>query len=524
MNLSLKWCLLIVLAAAVALLLRLPKLDLRPMHADEAVNALQFGKLLEEKTYIYNPEEFHGPTLSYFTLIPAWLSKYSKISQVNETALRIVPVFFGILLILLVFLISDGLGKIASVFIAFLTAVSPAFVFFSRYYIHEMLLVCFTFALIVFSYRYIKSKNVLWIVFAGLSAGLMFATKETSVLAFASMLIACLLLRLEKPASQRLSFLKAIKPLHLLLFVASAIIVSAVFYSSFFKNPHGFVDSFSTYKNYFSRGLQNNLHSHPWYYYLRILIWPADGSVPVVSEALILLLAFYCLILSAVAKLPKDSDINLMRFISFYTFVLTVIYCLMPYKTPWCLLSFLHGMILMAGFAVSTIIGYFSRPLTKVLTILLFSIGLLGLALQSGVSSFMYYANPSNPYVYAHTTKDILVLRDRMQQIASASPDGYNVRVDVVVSQNYWPVPWYLRSFPNVAYYKKFDSSVQPAPVFIISSDLENDALNFLYELPPPGRRNLYVPLFDSITLRPGVELLGLVTNDLSEKIKNNKE
>jgi len=519
MNLSLKWCLLIVLAAGVALLLRLPGLDLRPMHADEAVNAIKFGELLEEKNYTYNPEEFHGPTLSYFSLILARLHKYSKISQVSEAALRIVPVIFGILLILLVYLISDGLGKIASVFTALLAAVSPAFVFYSRYYIHEMLLVFFAFALVVCAYRYIKCKNIFWAIFGGLSAGLMFATKETSVLAFVSMLLACLLLRIEKPASERLPFFKIIRPVHFLLFIISAIIVSVVFYSSFFKNPQGIADSVSTYRNYLVRGFENNIHSHPWYYYLRILIWPANGSIPVVSESLILLLAFYCLVLSAVAKAPKDSDINLMRFISFYTFVLTVIYCLMPYKTPWCLLSFFFGMILMAGFAISAIISYFTRPLIRVLTVLLFSLGLLGLALQSYVSSFMYYADPANPYVYAHTSKDIFVLRDRFQQIAAASLDGHQVRINVIVSQNYWPLPWYLRSFPNTGYYKKFDSSVKPAQIFIISAGFEKDAANFFYELPPPGEQHLYVPLFDSMTLRPGVELLGLVTSDLAEKI-----
>ncbi len=37
------------------------------------------------------------------------------------------------------------------------------------------------------------------------------------------------------------------------------------------------------------------------------------------------------------------------RFLAFYTLVLTGLYAIIPYKTPWCMLSFLDGMILLAG-------------------------------------------------------------------------------------------------------------------------------------------------------------------------------
>jgi len=57
----------VVLAAA----LRLPALDVRPMHTDEAVHAAKFARLLQQGLYEYDPEEYHGPTLNYLTLIPA---------------------------------------------------------------------------------------------------------------------------------------------------------------------------------------------------------------------------------------------------------------------------------------------------------------------------------------------------------------------------------------------------------------------------------------------------------------------
>ena len=99
-------------ATIVALALRLPRLHQRPMHGDEAVHAGKFGELLEDGVYTYDPYEYHGPTLNYLTLIPARLSSAEKLTEVSEFTLRVVPVFFGVSLILLVLLIGRGWDRV----------------------------------------------------------------------------------------------------------------------------------------------------------------------------------------------------------------------------------------------------------------------------------------------------------------------------------------------------------------------------------------------------------------------------
>ena len=47
-----------------------------------------------------------------------------------------------------------------------------------------------------------------------------------------------------------------------------------------------------------------------------------------------------------------------MRLIAFYTFWMTVIYTVLPYKTPWCLLNFLYGMILLAGIGAAAVMRW----------------------------------------------------------------------------------------------------------------------------------------------------------------------
>ena len=60
---------LMLIAVAGALALRIPSLDRRPMHGDEAVHAIKFNDLWVSGQYHYDPDEYHGPTLNYFSLM-----------------------------------------------------------------------------------------------------------------------------------------------------------------------------------------------------------------------------------------------------------------------------------------------------------------------------------------------------------------------------------------------------------------------------------------------------------------------
>ena len=80
--------LLVIVLAALAL--RMPRLDLRPMHNDEAVNAIKFRDLWEKGHYVYDPHEYHGPTLHYATLASARLYPSHDYDQFTEATFRVV--------------------------------------------------------------------------------------------------------------------------------------------------------------------------------------------------------------------------------------------------------------------------------------------------------------------------------------------------------------------------------------------------------------------------------------------------
>ncbi len=79
-------------------------------------------------------------------------------------------------------------------------------------------------------------------------------------------------------------------------------------------------------------------------------------------------------------------------------------------------------------------------------------------------------------------------------------------------------MPWYLREFTKVGYWGYVDDSVTAASVIIASPAVEDEIMRKLYELPEPGKKKLYMPLFEShMQLRPQIELRGYVTKDLMD-------
>ena len=81
----------LAIALVIGAKLRLPALDLRPMHVDEAIQAARFGQLIEEGTFDYLPEDGHGPGLLYFTAPLSFLAGATTYAATSETLLRLVP-------------------------------------------------------------------------------------------------------------------------------------------------------------------------------------------------------------------------------------------------------------------------------------------------------------------------------------------------------------------------------------------------------------------------------------------------
>jgi uncharacterized protein (TIGR03663 family) len=464
---------LVLLAAAAALALRCPSLDRRPMHNDEAVNAIKFGQLWTGGGYKYDPNEHHGPSLYYATLAVARLTSAPDFEHVGEVKLRLITVLFGVGLIVLLPLVADGLGRRAAVWAACLTAVSPAMVFYSQYYIHEMLLVFFTFLALAAGWRYWKSRKLGWALLAGAGVGLMDATKETFVLTLAAAPLALAVnwgwdrwVDASSPAPR----LPRINVKHIAAGLAVWFILWLVLFSSFFSNWPGLLDSFRTYLPWLHRAEGASPHNHPWGFYLHRLLFFHVAKGLVWSEGLIFALAVIGAYAGFARKGLANAHAGFVRFLALYSFALAAAYSFISYKTPWCILSFWHGMILLAGVGAAGLLRRIRRRLLRLTIALLLLAGVAHLAWQAWQASTTYAADGRNPYVYAQTSPDLLRLVHQVEALAQASPQGRDLLVKVMTLEgDCWPLPWYLRNLQQIRWLDRLPADPY-APVMIVSS------------------------------------------------------
>ena len=468
---NLIYCLLLLAIAAGALAFRLWRLDERVMHGDEANQAVRTGILLETGRYEYDLKDNHGPTLYYLSLPFAWLTAGRNFAGTSEITFRMVPALFGAGLVLLLWLVRDGLGRWPMIISAVLTAVSPAMTFYSRYYIQEMLLVFFTFGVIAAGWRYAQNPSAGWALLAGAFAGLAYATKETWVLSFGAAAVALVV----SPAAR--AGLLAVNRRHWFAALGVAAAVAVTFYSAFFTHGRGVLDSVLCYGNYLGwAGGEKSRHIHPWHFYLQMLLWFHEGRGPVWSEGLIVALAAVALLAAWRRWRNGGAGSALPWFLAVYTLVLAVEYSIIRHKSPWLVLTFLHGMILLAGVGAVALVEAVGQRWAKWLVGALLAAAVWQLGGQACRANGRFCADPRNPCVYAHTSPDLLNLVKRVEQIAAVHPAHRGMLIEVCANPyDTWPLPWYFRKFPNVGYWihaEDVPAGLRPA-IVVTSMDQE---------------------------------------------------
>jgi uncharacterized protein (TIGR03663 family) len=494
-------------------------LELVPLHHDEGVNGFFLTKLFRTWSYQYDPENYHGPSLYYFALVSCYLF------GLNTVAIRITTAAFGIATIWMILAFRKRIGDVGSLVGASLIAVSPGAVYLSRYFIHESLFVFFTVGAAVGLLRYKSSKNLGDLALAACSASLLFATKETSVITAAVLLLAAVIAALyvprgwrppatsngetgeatdcqtagvgqEAPVAARAGGIWSMLPTGDIRAVdwgsaaAVAILVFLVLYSSFFTNPHGVVDALKAFKIWARTGEQQ--HTHVWSTYLKWL-WQEEGSLLLLSAASAVILA----------SLVKT---RLGVFVALWALGLIAAYSLIPYKTPWLALNFIIPMAMVVGCAAERVFTT-AKPWGKITAGILICGALSVSAVRCIRLNFYDYDDDRYAYVYAHTQREFLGLVNDIVQTADQAGTGKTTAI-AVTSPDYWPLPWYLRDYTAVGYYGKVTNS--KASIVVGSEGQQQELEQVL------GEQYLLVGQY---SLRPGVMLVlytrkGSITSD----------
>jgi uncharacterized protein (TIGR03663 family) len=497
--------------------LRFHDIGLKPFHHDEGVNSYFLLNLAHSGQYVYDKDNYHGPTLYYLTLLPLW------ILGERDLALRFWPAAFGVLSITVLWWLKRELGWLGAAIAGLLIAASPGLVYFSRDFIHEMSFVFFALATVVSAWRYFETHKFVYIATLASSLGLLVATKETAVITITVLLLALLCavvwdrarqlavsrnLTIRSLASSLVEEIRDLRmPLdHIVAAISIFIVIFVLFYSSFFTNPRGVIDAFSSVVHWSRRS--GNEHVHAFAYYFGILL---KLELPLLVGGVI----------AGITVAIKGSRFGL--FAAAWTLGSFLSYSLIPYKTPWLIVNILVPLAIVTAYGASELLR--SLPLIS-LKLIWAGICLTGaiLSLQMAVRvNFHQYDDNDNSagylttlgkqrkvtaytdtqygYVYAQTDRDIFRLVSAIDDISKQLGTGVQTSM-FLSSDQYWPLPWYLRKYEHVAYTGSLPDMTQPGAIaqpVLIGNETQRAEIERA-----PGWKAVTEP----IALRPGERLM----------------
>jgi len=546
------WILVIILAGV----LRFVNLDYKVLHHDEGVNHFFLQNLIRQGSYKYDPTNYHGPTL-YFLSQPLarWADRNGKM---RPAVMRVITASFGLAVIALCYGLRGRLGEEAALAGAALLAVSPGMVFISRYYIHEMILVCGTLALLVCAFMfwddpppeesakgwlvvlgsvatiasvlaavYITKKLLVvfwvWVIVTlvslwifdgprafpvagiGFAAGLMFATKETAFITVGVFMIA-----------------------------ATMAWLAPYFWALWFPaKPE-------------PRGKKRQSSSPP----------EPQGPVQELNEAIAERGGRKHLAVLCTVMLTTFIVVNVTFYSSFYSHPKGVTDAFEAFKVwkktgerdhvhvwyryfEW--LGKEEGFVLVVGLAGAAYLLTRSRPRAPIM-VGLWSIGLvsgysligyktpwllpnfiLPLGLTAGWAlmqlprkvgvpllacglayasyqcyqlNVIHYDDPEYVYVYGHTTRHLDDLIKTIHEVAQTR-SGLETKI-YVASPDFWPVPFYLRDYKAVGYFNSMGDHIDQDLVIVNHNQVGEFEYKYL---------NKYRRRQGPVNLRPGVDL-----------------
>jgi uncharacterized protein (TIGR03663 family) len=413
-----------LIVTALAAVFRLVDLGLKPIHFDESINGWFVGQMWVKGFYQYNPDNFHGPLYFYLLQISEQLFGFGIIS------LRMVSVLASLGFIYLCYSSREILGRRA-LWAALFFAVSPGFIFYGKTAIHEMTFVFFQW-LVVFGWlqwRCLGRRGGVWQFFIGVAGCLLL--KETFIIFFVVGVIAWFLANFlgEKLSDHPVANFRSYqaKPRDLALAVAGLIGMLVIVYTGFLQTSSGLVGFFRALLPWMKTGLAESGHDKPVFYYLKLLF---NYEPAMLVAWLSLPFLFF-------------SSSRFAKFFGLMAAGLFVAYSIIPYKTPWLVLSLGWPLFFFLGDVIERLLRFKKWTAVAIAVILPISF------VNAYHVNWIAYDDDHEDYVYVQTKRQFAWLQNYFDRLYEERPllRSASIRVE---SEDPWPLPYVFRQWTDV--------------------------------------------------------------------------
>jgi uncharacterized protein (TIGR03663 family) len=449
---------LILLLAAVV---RLAYLDIKPPHFDEGINGWFCDQMAKNGFYAYDPTNYHGPL--HFYVLFASLNLFGR----NLWALRLPVVLASLIAIFWMFLFRPFFGRTVCWLAALGMAISPGFIFYDRYSIHESWMVLFLIVTFwgILGVSSLREPKYYWGLILGLTG--MILTKETYIIHLAAFAAAgCLTLiwnRLTtKPPPNRPKRQLPLAHIGAAILVGVCLII--FFYSGNFRNWRGLTGLYETFLPWTKTGIDAAGHGKPEFD-LFPLIPRFLAKFPLLGRLASIKLNWYWVRLMldyewfALAGLLFSMRFLFggqpaLRYLAIYSLGVLFAYSIVPYKTPWCVISIAWPFLFLGGALIEFLAERLNRMVAVLVSLPLFAHA----AWKSYDLNMVRYDNPKERYVYVQTVREYHRFIDPILQEEAKDPAAKRGMPGMVLLSSYFPIPWLLGDFPNIGYYNRDDN------------------------------------------------------------------
>ena len=558
---------LIILLAAVV---RLIFLDIKPPHFDEGINGWWCDQMAKQGYYAYDPENYHGPL--HFYVLRVFLLFFGR----NLWALRMPTVLVGTVTVGSVFLFTRFFEFRITALAAFAMAISPAFVFYERYAIHETWLVFFL--MIAFwgglSWYHRVSPASVWATVLGVTG--MILTKETYAIHLVifgiaavvtwimgkivpgspplvhtpiriswrnfglNMLVSwpifaagfgliwvlvshltgntatiasdtpgevkgalpplesgliCLFLGAACAVPVALLFLRTSEKgtgdqqsvefprVHLFSAFLTAYFLLVFFYSGNFLNPSGLLGIFETFKTWTKTGVDSAGHGKPNYDLFALVPPPLEHFGPLATLARLKLNWYWVKLMVTYEWFSVAGLIfslrylfggrPTLRYLAIYGIGALFVYSIIPYKTPWCIISIAWPFLFLGAAAIVFLWDHLPKFISVLVALVLFC----HLGYRSYALNFVRYDDPKEMYVYVQTFRDYRKFVDPILQKIRKDPSSKRHLRGLILLESYFPIPWVIDEIRDVGYYSdgvdKWPKDLDADFITVLASDSE---------------------------------------------------
>lgn len=468
--------------ALVALALRVYRLEARPPHTDESVNAWILGRVLAGEPFAFDPRDRHGPLLPAAGLVVATILGRRSFADLDERTIRLAPAVVGAVATGF-FMLGAGMiphGVLATS--AALWAFAPLPLYYSRYAIHETLLVAatlvFLLALARACFAPSSRARLAWAALSGAAAGAMLAAKLTAGIPFAAAMIALVVTWMLDRSPALANPRAAAGPGASVLgagaaFACSAVLVITAAYTWGFTRFAGLHDLVFGMGAPLARAAGQG-HEKGAFYLLGILGYGTFG-------VLFLLAAL------AGGVLAWRWGGVLGRATVIYAAGMLLVHGAIPYKTPWLALGIFLPLAVLAGWTLAWLIevgtpcrGVRERrsahesttaeasarsPYLRFASVL----GLAGFAATiAHADNRLVFTDPAagtNPFAYAHTSPDLRRIENLVESLPDKDP------LIAVSLADPWPLPFILRHHEQVGFWQPGQALPADADLVITTAD-----------------------------------------------------